>query len=458
MVSNPSCKSPSFCSPGEPLPGPKSSEGFSVHPMADSFYCRPSASGAPPRANVLDGFNGGSTSLSDLVEPSIPLIGSSRVGPTHLDALDAGATNDGPPVPSLRCSAQCPSPSFPEEPLLFAEGRAATSLSPKVDPPRVKKTPTSSNVNSVQNGPDLDAPPNHVIDQLVIPISNSFKALQVDDPNDYFKCPDPAPNAHPMGDGPILPTSLDCSSLDKSSSKTPNGLPLSSCLDVGGISTSASDPSPSPESNTPSPKSLRHTPCPDNKVKPSPPPIPDSMKVASPRAKSTKHHAPCLPSVGVGTSSKTRCGCFGQLMMANAPFVLVGELSLDCLGAADVVVWNWPDVSLPCGVSKGWNLLSLCYCGVAAMWIAVILVYLAPVMCYLELQWHNGSTVCCGCDQLCLLVLYSQSHVFWPLPPAVLIVFVSCLFGIQRLVVDVVAITEPLNAVAMASPLPLCCG
>ncbi|GMH19822.1 hypothetical protein Nepgr_021663 [Nepenthes gracilis] len=123
------------------------------------------------------------------------------------------------------------------------------------------------------------------------------------------------------------------------------------------------------------------------------------------------------------------CGCFGQLMMANAPSVLVGELSLDCLGAADVVLWNWPDVSPPCGVSKGWNLLSLClslcYCGVAAMCIAVILVYLAPVMCYLELQWHNGSTVCCGGDQLCLL----------------------------RLVVDVVAITEPLNAAGVGAGL-----
>ncbi|GMH25884.1 hypothetical protein Nepgr_027727 [Nepenthes gracilis] len=73
MVGNSSSKSPFFCILGEPFHGPESSKGISVHsPMADSFCCRPSAFGAPPRANVLDGFNGGSTSLSDFVDPSIP--------------------------------------------------------------------------------------------------------------------------------------------------------------------------------------------------------------------------------------------------------------------------------------------------------------------------------------------------------------------------------------------------
>ncbi|GMH21078.1 hypothetical protein Nepgr_022920 [Nepenthes gracilis] len=169
---------------------------------------------------------------------------------------------------------------------------SSASSRQQVDPPRVNKTPASSNVTSVQDGPDLDAPPNQEIDQKVIPISNSFKALQVDDRNDYLECPDLAPAAHPMGDGPILPPSHELSSLDKSSGEIPNGLPLSSCLDVGGMSSSASDPSPSPKSNTSSPKSLTPASCLDNNVKQCPPPILESVKVASPRAKSNKHHAP----------------------------------------------------------------------------------------------------------------------------------------------------------------------
>ncbi|GMH31996.1 hypothetical protein Nepgr_033840 [Nepenthes gracilis] len=91
MVGNPSSKSPSLCSPGEPFHGPECSEGLSVHsPMADSFCCGPSASGVPPRADVLDGFNGGSTSLSSFVDPSIPLIGPSPVGPIHPVPRDLG--------------------------------------------------------------------------------------------------------------------------------------------------------------------------------------------------------------------------------------------------------------------------------------------------------------------------------------------------------------------------------
>ncbi|GMH28240.1 hypothetical protein Nepgr_030083 [Nepenthes gracilis] len=140
------------------------------------------------------------------------------------------------------------------------------------------------------------------------------------DPNDYLERPDLAPAAHPMGDGPILPPSYEFSSLDKSSGVIPNGLPLSSCLDVGGMSSSASEPSPSPKSNTSSPKSLRPASCPDNNVKQCPPPIPESIKVASPRAKSNKHHAPCMASVGVGTSSKTGHGV-GSFFLYSACWV-----------------------------------------------------------------------------------------------------------------------------------------
>ncbi|GMH14019.1 hypothetical protein Nepgr_015860 [Nepenthes gracilis] len=116
--------------------------------------------------------------------------------------------------------------------------------------------------------------------------------LQVDDPNDPLDSLDLVPSVHPMGAGPIFPPTHDFSSLDKSFGEIPNGLPLSSCLDEGGMTSSASDPSLSPKSKTSSPKSLRPAPCPDITVKQCPPPIPESMKVASPRAKSNEHQAP----------------------------------------------------------------------------------------------------------------------------------------------------------------------
>ncbi|GMH04931.1 hypothetical protein Nepgr_006771 [Nepenthes gracilis] len=134
-------------------------------------------------------------------------------------------------------------------------------------------------------------------------------------------------------------------------------------------------------------------------------------------------------------------------------FVLVEELSLDCLGVADVVFWNWPDVSLPFGASKGWNLFSSC---MILFWSRFILKCLAPFMCSMELKGHAGIMVCCCCDQLCTAGLILTESCFWPLPPAVLTVFVSCFFGIQHLAVDVDAITELPNAAGVGARLHLC--
>ncbi|GMH03437.1 hypothetical protein Nepgr_005276 [Nepenthes gracilis] len=249
-VGHQSSQSPSLYSPGEPFHGPECSEGPSVHPpLADSTCCGLSSSGASPRAAVHDGFRDGPKTLSGCVDPSLSLSDSSSVGPIHPGALDAGVATDGQPVHSLGCSAQSPSPFVPVKPLLYPDGLASTFQSLVAAPdPSSKEVSGPSVVEKrtigVQNGPVLDAPPNQEIDQKVIPISNSFKALQEDDPNDYLERLDLAPAAHPRGDGPIFPPSHELSSLDKSSSEIPNGLPLSSCLNVGGMPSSDSEPSP----------------------------------------------------------------------------------------------------------------------------------------------------------------------------------------------------------------------
>ncbi|GMH12859.1 hypothetical protein Nepgr_014700 [Nepenthes gracilis] len=132
--------------------------------------------------------------------------------------------------------------------------------------------------------------------------------------------------------------------------------------------------------------------------------------------------------------------------MANAPFVLVEELTLDCLGAADVVFWNWPDVAGIC-IFLDDTLLELMYlvvewgvCMLGFM-IKAQLAILDRYVCRLSMYYMMNSMLHYFSSVICSANLVLLSGTMGSRFAAAVISF-----ALLRLEVDVVAITELLNA------------